>query len=764
MKRRIFAIVAAIAVVAVGLVASPTVSVTSVQAADARDFNAGNIISDQLFFDGGALSAGQIQSFLNVQVPTCRAGYKCLKDFTQSTPSRAAVSGRCDAYSGATNERASSIIAKVGAACGISQKVLLVMLEKEQSLVGDTWPSDQQYRAAMGYGCPDTSDCDANYYGFFNQVYAAALQFKNYAANPGRWNHIAGRVNTVRYNPNAACGSSQVFIQNQATAGLYNYTPYQPNASALANLYGSGDGCGAYGNRNFWRLYTDWYGSTTGASNLLRTLDNASVYLVSGDKKYPVTSMAMVSALAPLGQVGYVSQSYLDRYTTAQAVGRIMRSPNGTIFFFDAAIKLPFGSCGLVVDYGGSCDSTGYVQLTDTQVAAFVTGPAMTRVLGTTEGGRYAITAGTKREILDTRSQNEAGYAGGYNVLTEAGIAQLPLGTPIARDSAFVLQRGSNSFSFLSGGSRFGSDAGTSQDLGLTPAGVGTLSANSLAKIPAAPSPFTGVVRAPGTTTSQLLSSSGRYEWLGDPDGSILPAVAASQEFVNGYSVLGSVNQGSFVKSGQTSTVYVIAGASVRPVGSWAALVALSGGGSPSIATVPQAVIGKFSTGGTVLAPTSLVRSPSNGTIYLVDGLSSKIAMSSFDPATELGVTGYSTVSDQSLAAYASAAGVLGYGVTCGGQNFVSAGGKIHAVSAALAAAYPISYTALSDVSCSILVKGADATSFIRTANGSIYKLENGAKRPISSIDTWIAIGGPAEGYLDVSQGFAAQFPTGAPL
>ncbi len=27
-------------------------------------------------------------------------------------------------------------------------------------------------------------------------------------------------------------------------------------------MYGTGDGCSAYGNRNFWRYYTDWFGST----------------------------------------------------------------------------------------------------------------------------------------------------------------------------------------------------------------------------------------------------------------------------------------------------------------------------------------------------------------------------------------------------------------------------------------------------------------------------------------------------------------------
>jgi hypothetical protein len=55
-----------------------------------------------------------------------------------------------------------------------------------------------------------------------------------------------------------------VFIENQATAGLYNYTPYTPNDAALNNMYGTGDACSSYGNRNFWRIYTDWFGNPNG--------------------------------------------------------------------------------------------------------------------------------------------------------------------------------------------------------------------------------------------------------------------------------------------------------------------------------------------------------------------------------------------------------------------------------------------------------------------------------------------------------------------
>ncbi|MFF2493094.1 LGFP repeat-containing protein, partial [Agromyces sp. NPDC058064] len=231
-------------------------------AADGAEFNPGMIISDAVFYNSATMTVAQIQSFLNAKVPTCRTGYVCLKNFRQTTTSQPARSEGCAAYAGQANESAALIIYKVSRACGINPQSMLVLLEKEQGLVSDTWPTSRQYRSATGYGCPDTADCDVNYYGFFNQVYHAAWQFKKYRARPTIRAYQAGRYNTIQWHPNAGCGTSQVYIQNQATAGLYLYTPYRPNAAALRNLYGTGDACSSYGNRNFWRMFTDWFGST----------------------------------------------------------------------------------------------------------------------------------------------------------------------------------------------------------------------------------------------------------------------------------------------------------------------------------------------------------------------------------------------------------------------------------------------------------------------------------------------------------------------
>ena len=86
-----------------------------------------------------------------------------------------------------SNETAAAIIVKVGKACNINPQVLLVLLQKEQGLVTDTWPTSSEYRKATGYGCPDSSNvtCDATYNGFFNQVYKAAWAFQRYTMPPG---------------------------------------------------------------------------------------------------------------------------------------------------------------------------------------------------------------------------------------------------------------------------------------------------------------------------------------------------------------------------------------------------------------------------------------------------------------------------------------------------------------------------------------------------------------------------------------------------
>ncbi|MFT8787579.1 MAG: VCBS repeat-containing protein [Bifidobacterium psychraerophilum] len=214
------------------------------------------------------MTATEVQTFLNKEVPVCHPEYDsdpssivCLKDYKTSSVSKTADS-YCAGYSGGKTQSAAQIIDGVARSCGVSQEVLLVLLQKENGLVTHTWPSPWRYKTAMGYGCPDTAACDSQYYGFFNQVYNAARQYKLYKASPSSYQYRIGS-NTIYWSPTLSCGSSVVVIKNQATAGLYNYTPYRPNQAALDAGYGSGNSCSSYGNRNFYLYYSDWFGDPT---------------------------------------------------------------------------------------------------------------------------------------------------------------------------------------------------------------------------------------------------------------------------------------------------------------------------------------------------------------------------------------------------------------------------------------------------------------------------------------------------------------------
>jgi putative cell wall-binding protein len=239
----------------------------------------------------------------------------------------------CAAYPGnGSAQRASTIIATVAAVCGISPKVLLVMLQKEQSLITDTWPSARQYAAAMGAGCPDTAGCDPSQAGFFNQVYYAAWYLKRYAGPPGTGpgtpytstfnayskfsSYAPGAVFQIRLNPNPDCGTMPVHIRNQPTASLYTYTPYTPNAAALANLGDYGDGCSSYGNRNFWDYYYTWFGNPIGV-----TPTGVSTARVAGIDRFATAVEISKSLAAPGGSVVYIAsgRNYPDALSAAPA-------------------------------------------------------------------------------------------------------------------------------------------------------------------------------------------------------------------------------------------------------------------------------------------------------------------------------------------------------------------------------------------------------------------------------------------------------------
>ncbi len=350
---RVFATLAATVVATAALVALQPASVSDALSGSA--FDPTNIISDANFYDANAMSEADIQSFLQSQIGSCTNGL-CLNVLRADTVNKA-VDNMCPrGYAGAASEPVSRIIFKVQQGCGISAKVILVTLQKEQGLVTSRGPSTLVLRKAMGYGCPDSSVCDSLYYGVFNQIFQAARQLKRYglAAPDNISFHYfpVGAPSTVRFSPNdvspstgVACGASTLTIQNKATAALYYYTPYQPNAPALANLRGSGDGCSAYGNRNFWVYYNDWFGPPSYPPGS----PEGEVYgITGGARSIQVTGWAsdpsLLSYVVPVSV--QVASSWFSTYASAVDPNAAINTPTSGNHGYD--ITIPWNTPGPV--------------------------------------------------------------------------------------------------------------------------------------------------------------------------------------------------------------------------------------------------------------------------------------------------------------------------------------------------------------------------------------------------------------------------------
>ena len=257
-----------------------TRSMDNANAVDLSGFKAGNIITDAVMRNYTSMSEAEIQSFLNKK-NTCNKPVSSVSGMKKASGKSFGVSYQYTySYGGSTyyyhvedgkfvclnnekfdGETAAHIIYQAAQDYKINPQVLIVLLQKEQGLITDQWPNiNHQYRSATGYGCPDNAACNSKYYGFKNQVTKAAALFDSVLA--GGWTNYPIGYSTIRWSPKASCGSSKVYIENLATSALYRYTPYQPNAAALRAGYGTGDGCSAYGNRNFYAYFTDWFGST----------------------------------------------------------------------------------------------------------------------------------------------------------------------------------------------------------------------------------------------------------------------------------------------------------------------------------------------------------------------------------------------------------------------------------------------------------------------------------------------------------------------
>jgi len=400
--------------ITLSLLVTAVASVTAfsyTHAAPVVGFEAGRIIDDIVFTYSQSMNVTQIQNFLNSKMPVCdtnHAGFYgssgtwygppfiCLKDYTEN------------------GLNAAQIIYNAAQTYSINPQVLLVLLQKEQSLITDTWPASYQYKTATGYGCPDTAPCNQLYYGLTNQIDNAANMFRKILDSSPNWYtpYILGN-NYIQYSPNAGCGGTTVNIQNRSTQALYNYTPYQPNATALNAGYGYGDSCSAYGNRNFYLFFTDWFGST---KRRLITTPGEGVYVVENNEKRPFPNEAtFLSYSYKWADVTTISNAEFNfipsgapiQYNVHYWDGHLVTSPSGGMYVVENGLKRPFPNEGAFFSY--SYKFSDALVISSAELSLIPDGVAMPfnahlrdgRLVSSPSGGMYVVENGLKRPFAN---------------------------------------------------------------------------------------------------------------------------------------------------------------------------------------------------------------------------------------------------------------------------------------------------------------------------------------------------------------------------
>lgn len=780
-------ILAVVSITVLLLILSPTVL-----AADARNYNAGKIVDDDRFTDSDSMTVGEIQKFLESKVDCDEMGrepseygggtraqfaknylgvstpFTCLPDYYENPDNGKNNYGKSTRPAGSIS--AAQIIHKYSQQFDINPQAIVVTLQKENGMVTDEWPTPKQYSEAMGFGCPDHTApgapaCDPSYGSFSTQVYQAARHFRGFINNsPGWWIPFNTGSNQIAWHPNTACGSGRVNIQNRATVALYSYTPYQPNDAAKRAQYGTGDGCSSYGNRNFYLYFNDWFGVR---SDIVRTANSAQVYLIAGDHKYPINTFRDLRNFSRLGPVTFVSQSYLNSKTTGNVATNLVKSESSsTLYFINAGIKLPFTSCAVAADYSRPCGAQ--IELTESQINKFSTGPAMTKLYKTTTGVEFYINDGRKREVFDQQSAEAMGVNGSYyNVLLESGIDHLTYGSPVIREDVIAKSRASGK-SYLFQNGKF---VELSDDL---------LSTNYFSQIASEDMQSASISSLPHDEyTGGLVQDGSLNKYIINKEGVVAVPSSASSDLPAGIATLDATfvskipdggDYSPFIKTYNSSTIYMLVDGTRHPIFSWDDFIGLHENKSSAYLNVLPAMADRLPLGGAQLVPGSLVRARQNPSVFVVTGLRTKSPLSTFEISREIGLSGVRYLDEGTLNRYTTKSPMSKLS-KCGSEYFVANLGLSYKVNSTSAELYGINLdnsTEWDQVGCTAIKKSEKALSeyrFIKESDkNTIYFIENGKKRPISSMAKYRSLGSESDKLLIVSEYLAAGIDSGSTI
>lgn len=333
-------------------------------------FDPNYIISDSELTDAFSLDRNQIQAYLEKGY---LANYKTA-DFEGVT------------------RYAADIIWRAAQMHGVSPKFLLVLLQKEQSLVEDPSPTQDQLDWATGYAVCD--DCDKDdpdiqrWKGFGKQVNSAALQFtEGYMADIAATGSTQGK-----FGPDIAVtiDGVQVIPENAATAAMYAYTPH------------------LHGNENFTEIWDRWFGAEYPTGSLLQAVGQDGVYLIQYGYKRPITSQAALTSRFNKDLIIPVSATALESYPTGTPISlpnySLLMDDDGAIFLLVDDSLRHIDSMETFIAVGFQLDEV--VPISNAERVTYALGTPITGSTSYPTGALFSLsTTGTMFYVRDGQRQ-----------------------------------------------------------------------------------------------------------------------------------------------------------------------------------------------------------------------------------------------------------------------------------------------------------------------------------------------------------------------
>lgn len=392
------------------------------------DIDPGRIVSDAEMTDSLAMSRADLERFLAERGSLGNARFPDLDGSVRS---------------------AADIIWNASQRFGLSPKFLLVLLQREQSLVEDPSPSQNQLDWAMGYAvCDDCRKDDPaiqKFRGFAAQVHYASQRIRDsYLADLASTGATLTGIGPGR---SAMIDGTLVFPENHATAALYTYTPH------------------LHGNLNFARIWRRWFTRDYPTGTLLRGPDGGH-WVVQAGARRAVTSRSVLTSRFDESKAIEVTQAALERYPIGDPIRfanySLLRSPRGTVFLIVDDKKRGITSPEAMRANGFNPEEVDDVTFED--LAIYETGEPITETgpnpvtmlaQDTSTGGVFAIEDGMRRAVR-SREILAARFAGWpITPLPAAAIAAYPAGEAMTfPDGTLIKAHGSPDVFVVSEGQR----------------------------------------------------------------------------------------------------------------------------------------------------------------------------------------------------------------------------------------------------------------------------------------------------------------------